>query len=62
MQQSGVIVSDCATLMVKTHADNADPAADAVCAALDMPFAVLAGQISAAHQHFSASAERDAFT
>jgi hypothetical protein len=51
MQQSGVIVSDYATLIVEALADNADPAADAVYAALDMPFAVLVGQISAAHQH-----------
>ncbi|MFB7218984.1 isochorismatase family protein [Streptomyces sp. NPDC056227] len=59
MQQSGVIVSDYATLVVEALADNADPAADAVYAALDMPFAVLVGQISAAHQHISASTKRD---
>ncbi|MFE4534610.1 isochorismatase family protein [Streptomyces scopuliridis] len=50
MQQSGVIAGDYATLMVEALADNADPAAGAVYAALDMPFAVLVGQISAAHQ------------
>lgn len=50
MQRSGVIVSDHATLMVEALADNADPAADAVYAAVDMPFAVPVGQISAAQQ------------
>ncbi len=50
MQQAGVIVSDYATLMVEALADNAAPEAGAVYAALDMPFAVLVGQISAAYQ------------
>ncbi|WP_261953972.1 isochorismatase family protein [Streptomyces nigrescens] len=50
MQQAGVIVSDYATLMVEALADNAAPESGAVYAALDMPFAVLVGQISAAHQ------------
>ncbi|WP_275466484.1 isochorismatase family protein [Streptomyces noursei] len=50
MQQAGVIVSDYATLMVEALADNAAPEAGAVYAALDMPFAVLVGQIAAAHQ------------
>ncbi|MFB6713173.1 MULTISPECIES: isochorismatase family protein [unclassified Streptomyces] len=49
MQQAGVIVSDYATLMVEALADNASPDAGALYAALDMPFAVLVGQISAAH-------------
>ncbi|MFJ9680556.1 isochorismatase family protein [Streptomyces sp. NPDC101194] len=48
MQQAGVIVSDYATLMVEALADNAAPDAGALYAALDMPFAVLVGQISAA--------------
>ncbi|WP_274918727.1 isochorismatase family protein [Streptomyces sp. WZ-12] len=50
MQQAGVIVSDYATLMVEALADNAAPESGAVYAALDMPFAVLVGQISAARQ------------
>ncbi|MFD4953857.1 isochorismatase family protein [Streptomyces sp. NPDC058451] len=50
MQQAGVIVSDYATLMVESLADNASPEAGPCYAALDMPFAVLVGQISAAHQ------------
>ncbi|WP_406423413.1 hypothetical protein OH809_05750 [Streptomyces sp. NBC_00873] len=49
MQQAGVIVSDNATLMVEALADNASPDAGALYAALDMPFAVLVGQISAAY-------------
>ncbi|MFJ2190520.1 isochorismatase family protein [Kitasatospora sp. NPDC087861] len=49
MQQAGVIVSDYATLMVEALADNAAPEAAALYTALDMPFAVLVGQISAAH-------------
>ncbi|MFJ2733872.1 MULTISPECIES: isochorismatase family protein [unclassified Streptomyces] len=50
MQQAGVIVSDYATLMVEALADNAAPESAAVYATLDMPFAVLVGQISAAYQ------------
>ncbi|MFD8212858.1 hypothetical protein ACFV2U_03785 [Streptomyces sp. NPDC059697] len=50
IQQAGVVVSDYATLMVEALADNAVPEAGAVYAALDMPFAVLVGQISAAYQ------------
>ncbi|WP_344118575.1 isochorismatase family protein [Streptomyces blastmyceticus] len=50
MQQAGVIVSDYATLMVEALADNAAPESGALYAALDMPFAVLVGQISAAYQ------------
>ncbi|MFD5796082.1 isochorismatase family protein [Streptomyces diastatochromogenes] len=50
MQQAGVIVSDYATLMVEALADNAAPEAGALYGALDMPFAVLVGQISAAHR------------
>ncbi|MEU3345324.1 isochorismatase family protein [Streptomyces sp. NPDC006700] len=49
MQQAGVIVSDFATLMVEALADNAAPESGAVYAALDMPFAVLVGQMSAAY-------------
>ncbi|MER5640760.1 isochorismatase family protein [Kitasatospora sp. NPDC002227] len=51
MQQAGVIVSDYATLMVEALADNASPEAWPVYAALDIPFAVLVGQISAAHRN-----------
>ncbi|MFE7527335.1 isochorismatase family protein [Kitasatospora sp. NPDC057542] len=50
VQQAGVIVSDYATLMVEALADNAAPEAEALYAALDMPFAVLVGQISAAYR------------
>ncbi|MER5791138.1 isochorismatase family protein [Streptomyces sp. NPDC001980] len=50
MQQAGVVVSDYATLMVEALADNALPEAGACYAALDMPFAVLVGQISAAYR------------
>lgn len=50
MQQAGVIVSDYATLMVEALADNAAAQSGALYAALDMPFAVLAGQVSAAYR------------
>ncbi|MFE1930934.1 isochorismatase family protein [Streptomyces sp. NPDC059474] len=50
MQQAGVIVGDYATLMVEALADNAAPRSGALYAALDMPFAVLAGQVSAAYR------------
>ncbi|RYJ25796.1 nicotinamidase family protein YcaC [Streptomyces sp. L-9-10] len=50
MQQADVIVSDYATLMVEALADNAAPESGALYTALDMPFAVLVGQISAAYQ------------
>ncbi|MDX3759149.1 MULTISPECIES: hypothetical protein [Streptomyces] len=50
IQQAGVVVSDYATLMVEALADNAAPESGAVYAALDVPFAVLVGQISAAYQ------------
>lgn len=44
----GIEVSDHATLLVEIMADNADPSAREVYAALDMPFAVLMGQIAEA--------------
>ncbi|MFG2915632.1 isochorismatase family protein [Kitasatospora sp. NPDC048298] len=50
MQQAGVIVSDYATLMVEALADNAAAEAGDLYAALDMPFAVLVGQISVAYR------------
>ncbi|MFK0105804.1 isochorismatase family protein [Streptomyces sp. NPDC091217] len=50
MQQAGGVVSDYATLMVEALADNALPESGALYTALDMPFAVLVGQISAAHR------------
>ncbi|MFJ6572507.1 isochorismatase family protein [Streptomyces sp. NPDC091292] len=50
MQQAGVVLSDYATLMVEALADNAAPESGDLYAALDMPFAVLVGQISAAYQ------------
>ena len=46
MQQAGVIVSDYATLMVEILKDNARPEAGAVYGALDMPWAILVGQIA----------------
>jgi hypothetical protein len=48
MQQAGVIVTDYSTTMVEILADNALPAAGELYAALDMPFAVLIGQITEA--------------
>src|ERR1700754_1523059 len=42
----GIEVSDYATMMVEIMADNADPKADAVYEALDMPFATLMGQVA----------------
>ncbi|MCI2423380.1 isochorismatase family protein [Saccharopolyspora sp. K220] len=49
MQQAGVIPVDYATAMVEILGDNADPKANDVYAALEMPFAVLVGQIAAAY-------------
>jgi len=49
MQQADVIPIDYATLMVEILADNAAARADEVYAALDMPFAVLVGQMAEAH-------------
>lgn len=43
----GIEVTDYATSMVEIMADNADPAALEVYAALDMPFATLMGQVAA---------------
>ena len=43
----GIEVSDYATLMVEVMADNADPKANDVYAAVDMPFATLMGQVAA---------------
>jgi nicotinamidase-related amidase len=48
LTQAGVVVSDYATLMVEILGDNANPKAGAVYEALDMPWAVLVGQIAAA--------------
>lgn len=48
MASAGVVLSDYATLMVEILKDNADPRAGAVYGALDMPWATLVGQISAA--------------
>jgi hypothetical protein len=50
MQQAGVIASDYATLMLEILADNASARAGDVYAALDMPFAVLVGQMAEAHR------------
>ncbi len=49
MQQAGVIASDYATLMVEILAGNASARAVEVYAALDMPFAVLVGQMAEGH-------------
>ncbi|WP_433286858.1 isochorismatase family protein [Pseudonocardia sp. CA-142604] len=48
MQRAGVTPIDYATAIVEILADNADPLAGEVYAALDMPFAVLVGQIAQA--------------
>ncbi|MGC9670074.1 isochorismatase family protein [Planosporangium sp. 12N6] len=48
LQQAGVVPIDYSSAMVEILADNADPLANAVYAALDMPFAVLVGQITSA--------------
>jgi len=44
----GIEVSDYATMMVEIMADNADPRANAIYSALDMPFATLMGQVASA--------------
>jgi len=44
----GIEVSDYATMMVEIMADNTDPEANAMYAALDMPFATLMSQVAAA--------------
>ena len=44
----GIEVSDYATMMVEIMADNADPQANAIYAAIDMPFATLMGQVASA--------------
>jgi nicotinamidase-related amidase len=49
MLQAGVILSDCATLMVEILKDNARPEAAAVYGAMDMPWAKLVGQIAQAY-------------
>jgi hypothetical protein len=49
MQQAGAIPIDYATALVEIMADNADPAAGEVYAALDLPFAVLLGQLVASY-------------
>jgi nicotinamidase-related amidase len=48
MLQAGVVVSDHGTLMVEILKDNGRPEAEAVYAALDMPWATLVGQIAQA--------------
>jgi len=49
MQQAGVIPIDYSSAVVEILADNADPLAGDVYGALDMPFAVLVGQLAAAY-------------
>jgi nicotinamidase-related amidase len=49
MQQAGVILSDYGTLLVEILKDNARPEAGPVYGAIDMPWAVLVGQIAAAY-------------
>jgi len=44
----GIEVSDYATMMVEIMGDNADPKANDIYAALDMPFATLMGQVATA--------------
>ncbi len=48
MVQAGVIVTDYATVAVEILKDNANPKASDLYAALDMPFAVLVGQLAGA--------------
>jgi nicotinamidase-related amidase len=48
LTQAGVVLSDFATLMVEILGDNDAPEAPAVYAALDMDWAVLIGQVTAA--------------
>jgi hypothetical protein len=48
MQQAGITPIDYATAIVEILADNADPLAGEVYAALDMPFAVLVDQVAQA--------------
>jgi nicotinamidase-related amidase len=48
MVQAGVIVVDYCTVAVEMLRDNASPKAGAVYGALDMPFAVLVGQLAGA--------------
>lgn len=48
LTQAGVVLSDYATLMVEILGDNASPKAGAVYEALDMDWAMLVGQVSAA--------------
>jgi isochorismate hydrolase len=48
MVQAGVIVIDYSTVAVEMLKDNASPKAGALYAALDMPFAVLVGQLAGA--------------
>jgi nicotinamidase-related amidase len=48
MQQAGVILTDYSTAMVEILRDNSSPSSPALYAALDMPFAVLVGQIAEA--------------
>jgi hypothetical protein len=50
MQQAGVILSDHATLMVGILKDNGRPEVAAVCAAMNMPWAKLVGQIAKAYR------------
>src|SRR6201984_108300 len=49
MLQSGVVLSDYATLMVEILKDNARPDAGSVYGAMDMPWAKLVGQIAHAY-------------
>ena len=49
MLQAGVILSDYATLMVEILKDNARAEAGAVYGAMDMPWAILVGQIAQAY-------------
>ena len=50
MQQAGVILSDYGTLLVEILKDNARPEAGPVYGAIDMPWAVLVGQIAGAYR------------
>lgn len=47
LSQAGVVVADYNTVVCEMLKDNADPKAHDVYAALDIPFATLAGQLHA---------------
>jgi hypothetical protein len=59
MLQAEVIVTDYATTMVEILKDNASSLASDLYAALDLPFATLAGQVVAANTKQSQTGQRN---